>query len=253
MLQKFAPLVKRQLEYWQRQIDQYGPGHPRYRQAKTERYRQLVADFTELLRFLNEAEGTDLQVEARFSPEISQPSKGGSPPRYRPRTPAPEPVTAAPIVAAFPDEFSDLPPELLEQLSEGAKAQVDPVIKVINDRGGTATLDQILVDLYRATKEIPKRTMVQNKLFRLSKRELCWSVPGKKGVYTTVRVVEPAQTTNETSPEKEDDKGSNAETSEPSSGKSETKATLSPSSSVSSKARRDLFASTAIPPYRNPR
>jgi hypothetical protein len=184
MLQKFAPLVKRQLEYWQRQIDQYGPDNPRYRAAKAERYKQLVSDFTELLDYLNRIEGTDLQIEARFSPEIAKP-KGGSVPRYRPRTPLPESVEAAPVVAAIPDEFADLPPELLEQLSEGAKAQVDPVIKIINDRGGTATLDQILIDLYRATKEVHKRTMVQNKLFRLSKRELCWSMPGKKGVYTT--------------------------------------------------------------------
>jgi hypothetical protein len=179
MLQKFAPLVKRQLEYWQRQIDQYGPDHPRHRPAKTERYRQLVADFTDLLRHLNQIEGTNLSVEtsrpARLSPEIS-----------KPRTAAPPPPDPAPVLSSSPsDEFADLPAELLEQLSEGAKAQIDPVIKVINDRGGTATLDQILIDLYRATGEVHKRTMVQNKLFRLSKRDMCWSVPGKKGVYTT--------------------------------------------------------------------
>lgn len=181
MLQKFAPTVKRQLEYWQRQIDQYGPDHPRYRPAKTERYRQLVAVFTDLLDYLNKVEGTDLRIEssrpARLSPEIPK-----APIRMAPTPPA----DAAPAPAnSAPDEFADLPPELLAELSEGAKAQVDPVIKVINDRGGTATLDQILIDLYRATKEVHKRTIVQNKLFRLSKREMCWSVPGKKGVYTT--------------------------------------------------------------------
>ena len=184
MLQKFAPIVKRQLEYWQRQIDQYGPDHPRYRPAKIERYRQLVADFTELFDSLNRAEGTDLKVEsarpARLSPEKSKPLF--STPKQ-----APNPTPIESPVAQPPDEFAGLPPELLAELSEGVKAQVDPIIKAINDRGGTATLDHILIDLYRATGEVNKRTVVQNKLFRLSKRELCWSVPGKKGTYTTTQ------------------------------------------------------------------
>jgi len=182
MLQKSAPLVKRQLEYWQRRVVQYGPDHPRHRPAKTERYRQLVAEFTELLQFLNKLEGTDLRIEtkrpARLSPEIQKP-------RIISSLPAPLPIDEPPAPSVARDEFADLPPELLEQLSEGAKAQVDPIIKIINDRGGTATLDEILIDLYRATKEVNKRTIIQNKVFRLSKREMCWSVPGKKGVYTT--------------------------------------------------------------------
>lgn len=215
MLQKFAPTVKRQLEYWQRQIDQYGPDHPRHRPAKTERYRQLVEVFTDLLDYLNRLEGTDLRVEssrpARLSPENSKAQIGTSPP--------PPPTSAAPVpINSVPDEFADLPPELLAELSEGAKAQIDPVIKVINDRGGTATLDEILIDLYRATKEVHKRTIIQNKLFRLSKRELCWSVPGKKGVYSTTKpegyreLVPPRQSKPDTKNESSD-----AATSEPSS------------------------------------
>jgi hypothetical protein len=191
MLQKFAPLVKRQLEYWQRQIDQYGPDHPRYRPAKTERYRHLVDNFTELLDFLNQTEGTDLRVETarpiRPSPEASKHGRARQQSTPAPiPAPAPAPALApAPAPQRLPDELSGLPPELLEQLSEGAKAQIDPIIKTINDRGGTSTLDQILIDLYRATGEVPKRTIIQNKIFRLSKREMCWSLPGKKGVYTT--------------------------------------------------------------------
>ena len=185
MVQKFAPLVKRQVEYWQRQIDQYAPDNPRYRASKAERYKHLVTEFTYLLNHLNKAEGTDLRVESgRRAPA---PIRETVLPK-----PAPAPEQAPEAAASPPDEFSDLPPELLDQLSEGAKAQVDPIIKVINDRGGTATLDQILVDLYRATKEVHKRTIVQNKMFRLSKREMCWSVPGKKGVYTTQKPDESA-------------------------------------------------------------
>jgi hypothetical protein len=190
MLQKFAPLVKRQLEYWQRQIDQYGPDHPRYRASKVDRYRQLVASFTELFQYLNQLEGTDLRIESarpeRLSPETSRPT----------RAPTPRPIDVPPQANNPPpaDEFSDLPPELLAELSEGAKAQVDPIIKAINDRGGTATLDQILIDLYRATGEVHKRTLVQNKLFRLSKREMCWPTPGRKGIYTTQKPADAVST-----------------------------------------------------------
>jgi hypothetical protein len=94
---------------------------------------------------------------------------------------------------------------LLAELSEGAKVQVDPIIKAINDRGGTATLDQILIDLYRATGEVHKRTLVQNKMFRLSKREMCWPTPGRKGIYTTQKpadtVAEPPHTEQATKSE----------------------------------------------------
>ncbi|MEA2821241.1 MAG: hypothetical protein QOJ86_3245 [Bradyrhizobium sp.] len=186
MLQKFAPVVKRQVEYWQRQIDQYGPDHPRYRASKVDRYKQLVVVFTDLFQYLNELEGTDLRLEftrpERLSPDTSRPK----------RTPPPRPIDPPPPAHNPPpaDEFSDLPPELLAELSEGAKVQVDPIIKAINDRGGTATLDQILIDLYRATGQVHKRTLVQNKMFRLSKREMCWPTPGRKGIYTTQKPAE---------------------------------------------------------------
>lgn len=213
MLQKFAPLVKRQLEYWQRQIDQYQPDHPRYRPAKVERYKHLVGDFSQLLDYLNKAEGTDLRVEAgRDTQPLEKP---------KPKRAVPPPIVQAPATEAKPpatvvDEFADLPDELLAELSEGAKAQVDPVIKVINERGGTATLDQILVDLYRATGEVNKRTIVQNKLFRLSKRDLCWSVPGKKGIYTTTKPEGAASEEVADKKQSEKDEGPSAATDGPS-------------------------------------
>lgn len=197
MLQKFAPLVKRQVEYWQRQIDQYGPDHPRHRPAKAERYRLLVEGFTELLDYLNKVEGTELRVETARPARTLEKSKWAAP--------LPLPIDPAPAPTAAPDELAGLPPELLAELSEGAKSQVDPVIKAINDRGGTATLDQILIDVYRATGEVHKRTILQNKLFRFSKRDMCWSVPGKKGLYTTQRPEVPsAEPSPKDRPEKDE-------------------------------------------------
>ena len=120
------------------------------------------------------------------------PTSGRSAPLAAPRhTPTPPTVESAPIgretIIQTPpkDDLSDLPPELLAELSERVKSETDPIIKIINDRGGTATLDEILIDLYRKHGELAKRTITNNKLNRLSRRSMVWSVPGKKGVYST--------------------------------------------------------------------
>ncbi len=84
-----------------------------------------------------------------------------------------------------PDDLSDLPTELLNELSGRAvKGENDPLVQIIIDRGGTATIDEILIDLYRKHGQIGKRILVQNKLYRLSKHGAIWPTTGRKGVYT---------------------------------------------------------------------
>jgi hypothetical protein len=83
--------------------------------------------------------------------------------------------------------LADLPPELLTELSIGAMSGADPLIQIINKRGGTASLDQILIDLFRTYHQISKRTVVANRLYRLARRGLCRPLPGRKGIYTTER------------------------------------------------------------------
>ena len=77
----------------------------------------------------------------------------------------------------------DLPPELLEELSVAKTDELeDQLVTVIRAYGDEASLDQILVGLYRKFKVTQKRRFLQNKLYRM---ETVWGVPGKKGVYTT--------------------------------------------------------------------
>ena len=84
------------------------------------------------------------------------------------------------------DNLSDLPAELLAQLSGRVKkGQADPIVQIINDHGGTATLDEILIDLYRRHHEIGTRNLISNKLYRLGKLGFVKAIEGKKGVYTT--------------------------------------------------------------------
>lgn len=77
----------------------------------------------------------------------------------------------------------DLPPELLSELSVAKTDELeDQIVTVINAYGGTASLDQILVGLFRKFKVVQKRRFIQNKLYRMA---MVWSVDGRKGVYTT--------------------------------------------------------------------
>lgn len=90
------------------------------------------------------------------------------------------------LTSALPPDLGnvhDLPPELLEELSISKGDELeDQLVTVINAYGGEATLDQILVGLYRKFKVTQKRRFLQNKLYRMT---MVWSVDGKKGVYTT--------------------------------------------------------------------
>lgn len=89
------------------------------------------------------------------------------------------------LTSALPADLGnihDLPEELLKELSVSKTDELeDQLVTVINAYGRTASLDQILVGLYRKFRVTQKRRFIQNKLYRMSN---VWSVRGKKGVYT---------------------------------------------------------------------
>lgn len=90
------------------------------------------------------------------------------------------------LTSALPPELGnvhDLPEELLGELSIAKTDELeDQIVTVINAYGGAASLDQILVGLFRKFETIQKRRFIQNKLYRM---DMVWGVDGKKGVYTT--------------------------------------------------------------------
>ncbi len=90
------------------------------------------------------------------------------------------------LTSALPPDLGnvhDLPPELLEELSIAKGDELDDqLVTVVNAYGGEASLDQILVGLYRKFKVTQKRRFLQNKLYRMP---MIWSVEGRKGIYTT--------------------------------------------------------------------
>ncbi|WP_170573739.1 hypothetical protein [Ruegeria atlantica] len=90
------------------------------------------------------------------------------------------------LTSALPPELGnihDLPQELLDELTVSKADELeDQIVTVINAYGGEASLDQILVGLFRKFKVVQKRRFMQNKLYRMT---MVWSVDGRKGVYTT--------------------------------------------------------------------
>ena len=98
------------------------------------------------------------------------------------------------LTSALPPDLGnihDLPQELLDELSVSKTDEIeDQIVTVINAYDGEATLDQILVGLYRKFRVVQKRRFMQNKLYRMS---MVWSVPGRKGIYTTTEPIESSE------------------------------------------------------------
>jgi hypothetical protein len=172
MIEQHVELVKRQIDWYRSQIDRFPPDSPNYRPGPVALYRRLLQEHESLLAFLNG------QLNSSFKSEK---------PPYIQTAPseADQPLTNSHADGKSGD-YSDLPRELLAELSGRTnRGQSDPLIQVINDNGGTAALDDILIGLYRKTGEIIKRNLLSNRLYRLSKQGLIRIVPNRKGVYTT--------------------------------------------------------------------
>lgn len=91
---------------------------------------------------------------------------------------------ALPINTDSLGDISDLPEEILNELSPfRAEKKEREIIEIIRDRGGTANLDQIIIDSYRKSLISYKRRLLSNKIHRMAKRGLV-KATGKKGVYS---------------------------------------------------------------------
>ena len=102
---------------------------------------------------------------------------------------APSPATHAsspPVLTLSLSEIADLPEELRQELSESAipdKLELG-ILGVLEERGGIASLDQILVGIFRKTAEVTKRTTLTSRLYRMTSKNSVHTVPNKKGVYS---------------------------------------------------------------------
>ena len=88
-----------------------------------------------------------------------------------------------------PADLDGLPQEVIEQLglSDSDYYEMD-LVRLINKVGGVISLDKLIVLLYKEKNEIAGRTPLNARLYRMIKKGLIYSVPTKKGVYSTTPI-----------------------------------------------------------------
>lgn len=95
------------------------------------------------------------------------------------------------------DELEGLPEELVAELSISDSDKTDfNIIGLIREAGDVASLDRIILNLYKQTGEIVKRANLNARLYRMVQKEQIYSVPGKKGVYSTTKLEERVEDTD---------------------------------------------------------
>jgi hypothetical protein len=94
------------------------------------------------------------------------------------------------ILITFED-IDGAPDELLKELNISDTDKQELLIEyIIAQSGGILSLNKIMVELYKRTREIPSRTIVTSRLYRMAGRGMIYNVPGKKGVYSTFELSE---------------------------------------------------------------
>ena len=89
------------------------------------------------------------------------------------------------------EDVKDIPTELLNELNLTDTDKQEMLIEsIIADAGGILSLDKIIVELYRRTGQIHKRNNVISRLYRMGNRGLIYSLPSKKGLYSTSELSE---------------------------------------------------------------
>ena len=77
-----------------------------------------------------------------------------------------------------PEELEGLPPDQIRELSAAGRADKAEfaIVQVIDGLGGVASLDQILIGLFKRTKEVTKRNTLSSNLFRMIPKGLVYKV-----------------------------------------------------------------------------
>jgi len=84
-----------------------------------------------------------------------------------------------------PADIIGLPPELIAQLSIDESDLADfQVLDLIEESGGTMSLDRIIIGIFRKNGEISDRSKLNARLYRLAQKGLLYPVPGRKATYS---------------------------------------------------------------------
>ncbi len=93
-------------------------------------------------------------------------------------------------LALAPTDYAGLEQDLLSELNITENDKLEStIVDLINAAGGVLVLDKIMVGIFHITGEKHQRVSMTAKLYRMAKKNLVYSVPKKKGVYTTAKPI----------------------------------------------------------------
>jgi len=148
---KFLPLIKDQITHNQRQSEKFGAKDHRYPS-----YIKRASEFTELYSAIEE-----LKIDSESKDDSATEKK----------------------LSLTPKDLEGLPPELIAQLSTKVDDVESNILKILEDNGGTASLDHMLIGIYKISQEILQRNKLNSKVYRMINKGLIEGVDGKKAVY----------------------------------------------------------------------
>jgi hypothetical protein len=168
-LAEFLPFVKEQAAFHDKKAKQIkaDPKRSKFHTSQAERLREMATAMAD--------------VQARLEKQASQPT----PPTPTPPPQVPASATPDPS-ALLPNDLEGLPQELLDELSISETDKLGfAVLSIIEAEGGVTSFDKILIGLWRKTGKVHKRNTLQPKLYRMMEKKILFSVPNRKGVYST--------------------------------------------------------------------
>lgn len=97
----------------------------------------------------------------------------------------PDRTSAPSKVGARIGNLEDLPPEIRDQLKTANTDELEnQILEVMKeDFEETASVDEILVGLYRRFERIEDREQLSRKLYRMTRKELIRALPKRRGIY----------------------------------------------------------------------
>lgn len=167
MLAKHLTLVEGQAEYHERMADRLSKEKDQLSVAKSKKHRASAGRFRVLTEAMAMADRKLAEAEIVLKP-----------------------VRLLRSVNLMPDELEGLPDDLLSELISDSDRTEREIFKVIEECGGVAGLDRIILSLYKRTGEIHKRAATTSRLYRMSQKGFAFPVPGKKGVYSIKQLSE---------------------------------------------------------------
>ncbi|MBI1330174.1 MAG: hypothetical protein GC166_09760 [Alphaproteobacteria bacterium] len=163
ILQKHLAFVKDQVTFQTRMLDRFGSDSYRVKlhSESRQKFESLLADLESADKALDNAQSRPVPAQGQLRLTLS------------------------------PEEIEGLPEDVLNELSisEGDKTEY-AILSLIEDAGGIISLDRLIVGLFRKTGEKIKRQTMTSRLYRMAQKDMVFSVPTKKGVYSNRAISE---------------------------------------------------------------